>query len=371
MTKVKYYLCGILLFLSVFIFNTNLYAIEEVKSDYNYTGNVQEFKAPYSGQYELEVWGAGGGGQHQAGAAGVGGLGGYSKGTINLKKGDILYIYVGGEGKTCVTAGCTAPSGWNGGGTGYKKKGDAADPVGSGGGATDIRFVSGAWNDNASLLSRIIVAGGGGGGGMETNEHGGDGGGLTATRYNNSYGAPGTQNKGWAFGYGFSASPSTINYVNTTWGGSGGGGGWYGGYNSAGSGWHGAGGGSGFVWNASSENNVPKGYSVDSKYYLFNAETLAGNQTIPKYTEEGTMTGVRGNGNARITLIKLASPIDDVEFPIYSDEIDFKAFYDEGKVDIEVTIPSSPLNINIKYDTDIYIWGNNVGNVTLEDGKLL
>ena len=266
--------CLLIIYLITFIIPIKVYAVEEVKFDYVYTGDYQEFVAPYTGEYKLEVWGAGGGGQHQAGSAGVGGLGGYSKGLINLRKGDKLYIYVGGEGKTCVTAGCTASATFNGGGSGYKKKGDTADPVGSGGGATDMRFVSGAWNDTNSLLSRVIVAGGGGGGGMETNEHGGDGGGATGTRYNNSYGAPGTQTKGWAFGYGYSCSPSTINYVNTTWGGSGAGGGWYGGYNSAGSGWHGAGGGSGFVWTQSSAKNVPSGYSVLPNYYLTDAETL-------------------------------------------------------------------------------------------------
>ncbi len=371
MNKIKYTLCGILLFFATILFNLKLNAVEEISYDYNYTGSYQEFTAPYSGQYSLEVWGAGGGGQHQAGQAGIGGLGGYSKGTINLKKGDKLYIYVGGAGTACVIQGCTAPATFNGGGSGYKKKGDANDPVGSGGGATDIRFKSGAWNDSSSLLSRVIVAGGGGGGGMETNEHGGDGGGLTGTRYNNSYGAPGTQTKGWAFGIGFSASPSTINYVNTTWGGSGGGGGWYGGYNSAGSGWHGAGGGSGFIWTSASETNIPANYSVDSKYYLKDAETLAGNQTMPKIDGSGTMKGNRDAGHAKIKLVKLSSPIDDVSFPIYSDDIDFEAYYDEGKVDIEVTIPSSPLNINIKYDTDLYIWGHNVGNVTLKDGETL
>ena len=44
---------------------------------------------------------------------------------------------------------------WNGGGCGKKEA--------SGGGASDIRTVKGAWNDDASLNSRILVAGGGGG----------------------------------------------------------------------------------------------------------------------------------------------------------------------------------------------------------------
>lgn len=55
-------------------------------------------------------------------------------------------------------------------------------------GATDIRTVNGSWNDNTSLLSRIMVAGGGGGSDNTTNEaigagddgSGGAGGGLVA-----------------------------------------------------------------------------------------------------------------------------------------------------------------------------------------------
>ena len=35
--------------------------------------------------------------------------------------------------------------------------------AGSGGGATDFRLVSGAWNDDLSLDSRLMVAAGGGG----------------------------------------------------------------------------------------------------------------------------------------------------------------------------------------------------------------
>ena len=368
MSRVKYYLYGILLFLFILFFNVNVSALEEIIEDYDYTGTAQEFVVPFTGQYKLEVWGAGGGGQHQAGYSGIGGLGGYSQGLINLKKGDVLYIYVGGEGKTCITAGCTALAGWNGGGNGYKKYGDAKDPVGSGGGASDIRFVGGEWNSQTSLLSRVIVAGGGGGGGMETNERGGDGGGLTATRYNNSYGAPGTQIKGWAFGYGYSCSPATINYVNTTWGGSGAGGGWYGGYNSAGSGWHSAGGGSGFIWNEASANNVPENYSVESRYYLSDATTLAGNQSVPTHDGNGTMTGTRGNGHAKISLVRLASPLE-VIFPISFDNLDITPFYEDGKVDIEIIIPESPFETNILYDTDTYVWGSNVGKVVLEDGK--
>ncbi len=66
-----------------------------------------------------------------------------------------------------------------------------------GGGATDIRLVGGAWDNEQGLLSRIIVAGGGGG-----SYHpytGGAGGGLeggTGYSSNDRYRPGGTQYQG-------------------------------------------------------------------------------------------------------------------------------------------------------------------------------
>ena len=75
--------------------------------------------------------------------------GAYTNGIINLTKGTILYVYVGGS------------NGYNGGG------GQSSDRPG--GGATDIRLIEGV--DFNSLKSRIMVAAGGGG-----HEHGAPGG---------------------------------------------------------------------------------------------------------------------------------------------------------------------------------------------------
>ncbi|MDE5587496.1 MAG: hypothetical protein K2I72_03895, partial [Bacilli bacterium] len=141
---------------------------EEVDEGYDYTGDYQTFIAPFEGSYTLEVWGAQGGGRHQNSELGYGGNGGYSKGIVRLEKGDILYIYVGGQGSYCRSSKCLIAGGWNGGGSGVKTAKNASkDPAASGGGATDIRLIAGDWNDPASLLSRFIVAGGGGGGGMD------------------------------------------------------------------------------------------------------------------------------------------------------------------------------------------------------------
>lgn len=82
---------------------------------YGFTGNVQTFTAPRTGQYTLETWGAQGGG-NIGGMESFGGLGGYAKRTVNLKAGETVYIYVGGQGKAA--GGLGQGGGWNGGGQG-------------------------------------------------------------------------------------------------------------------------------------------------------------------------------------------------------------------------------------------------------------
>ena len=134
-----------------------------VPVNFAYSGGVQTFTAPYTGEYLLEVWGAQGEGPY-------GGMGGYSKGTITVDKGTQLRIYVGGR------------SGYNGGGAGGY----------SGGGGTDIRL------GGTTLAKRIIVAGGGGGTGNRST-YGGSGGGITGGDGSGSYGGPGggaTQTRG-------------------------------------------------------------------------------------------------------------------------------------------------------------------------------
>lgn len=123
---------------------------------FNYTGAVQYFIAPADGTYTLETWGAQG---YSFFSNGDGGKGGYAKGTIELKEGDILYIYVGGQG-------AESSGGWNGGGSGFTdslvlsgtnfNNNSGTYKVGGGGGATDIRI------GGTALSNRIIVGGGGG-----------------------------------------------------------------------------------------------------------------------------------------------------------------------------------------------------------------
>ncbi|HBG2133747.1 TPA: hypothetical protein KPJ62_004150, partial [Clostridioides difficile] len=115
--------------------------------EFNYTGSEQSITLK-PGKYKLECWGASGGEMHSASSHSSGG---YSVGELILRKKTLLYIYVGQLGLD-VSSSVYA---FNGGGYGTGAVG---------GGATDIRLVGGAWDNEQGLFSRIIVAGGGGGG---------------------------------------------------------------------------------------------------------------------------------------------------------------------------------------------------------------
>ncbi len=126
-------------------------------SNFSYYGTYYKATISNTGYYKLEAWGAQGG---NSASDKIGGKGAYASGTVYLESGTILYVYVGGSGSYSSTAGYTL-GGFNGGGKGYSTT--AVYTAGSGGGATDFRLVSGNWNDQTSLASRIIVAAGGGG----------------------------------------------------------------------------------------------------------------------------------------------------------------------------------------------------------------
>ena len=124
-----------------------------VNEEYVDSFEPYSFKVIYPGIYKIELWGAGGKDSDTTYDPPINpGHGAYTSGNIVLSKNDNLYFYVGksfntdDEDRPCNT--------FNGGGSG-----EAA-----GGGATDVRLVSGAWNNFDSLKSRIMVAAGGGGG---------------------------------------------------------------------------------------------------------------------------------------------------------------------------------------------------------------
>ncbi|CCL20239.1 TPA: hypothetical protein KOT28_002999 [Clostridioides difficile] len=255
--------------------------------NFGYNGSPQSVILK-PGKYKFECWGSSGGINNSSWHTDA--KGGYSKGEITLKKQTTLYVYVGESGFASSSTSNNTKSGFNGGGKGYLNQ----QVMGTyysmyGGGATDIRLVGGAWDDEQGLLSRIIVAGGGGG--SYSPYTGGAGGGLAGgtgysandrhrpggTQYQGGIGRVSTENG--SFGKGCSAKDST---------GEGGGGGWFGGagMNGAGAG----GGGSGYV--LTKDSYKPTGYTPTSEYYFDNVVMESGGNTAGAY------------GYAKITLLQ-------------------------------------------------------------------
>lgn len=267
-------------------------AITTCTINFPYTGDVYQWEAPSDGDFTLELWGAqGGNAENSTPNLTPGGKGGYAKGNLSVASGQILFIYVGGQGESSGTSTSNQLlGGFNGGGAGYN--GNSTSYRGSaGGGGTDIRTGSGA------LANRVIVAGGGAGGayftGYGTNYPGVGGGsigadgstsGFAATYSGNGKG--GTQSAGGIGGQnGGSAVSGTLGtggrgVSGHSYGSAGGGGGYYGG--GGGGAGMGAGGGSGYVGG------------------VITTTLTSGNVSMPN-PSGGTMTGNSGNGFVRIT----------------------------------------------------------------------
>ncbi len=259
--------------------------------NYDYTGAVQTVTLP-KGIYKLECWGAQGG---YRSSATHGGYGGYSVGALTLEANTQLFIYSGGSGNTGGTSG-----GFNGGGSRSTYNG--------GGGGSDIRI------GQDSLYARVIVAGGGGSDGASS-KTGGYGGGETGGAATSGYGSGGGAGTQTAGGSGGSNNSGTFGiggeglHRSSGYGGAGGGG-WYGGGgcypDSSGDDDKGGGGGSGYVYTSATATNYPTGCLLNSAYYLTEAQTIAGNTSMPS-TTGSTETGHQGNGYVRITVIKVQS----------------------------------------------------------------
>jgi hypothetical protein len=200
--------------------------------------------------------------------AALGGKGGEAKGTLAVNPGDVLNVFVGGNGFVTpydvsgTTTGGVYPStegGWNGGGAVHQNV-TAFNVImlqwsGTGGGASDVRV------GGMDLANRVIVAGGGGGG-ASTGQPGGDGGGSTGMAgTGNGGGGGGTQTAGGAVGSGEAngSLPGALGvggdtYRVTTYGSGAGGGGYYGG---GGGRYGGGGGGSSYIGGVTSGSTVP------------------------------------------------------------------------------------------------------------------
>jgi hypothetical protein len=198
-----------------------------------YTGKARTFVVPRDGTYKLEVWGASGSTRYTSGYGSNAGLGGYSCGSVSLKAGDVLYIYVGGDPKVYPTESTPTtrlPGGYNGGGDVTWENQSNRGQAGGGGGG---------W-----------YGGGGKDIGTDAGRQGGGGGGS-----------------GWV-------------YTADTYS----------------------------VWLAGNATDANK-YEVPDKYYLTDTETIAGNVAdgMPNHADpSGIMTGNRGHGHARITLLSKA-----------------------------------------------------------------
>jgi Glycine rich protein len=166
---------------------------------FHYTGKAQSFKVPAGVTYvTIDANGASGPTQGGSSCYFTGGRGGVVKATIAVTPGEILAIFVGGEG-TGDTPNCSAGSegGFNGGAAGGSES-YCLNGTG-GGGASDVR------QGGDELRDRVIVAGGGGGGGIANSVFdagaGGDGGGNvgangTGVPVGGYGGAGGTQHRG-------------------------------------------------------------------------------------------------------------------------------------------------------------------------------
>ena len=259
---------------------------------YTYTGRVESFTAPVSGQYKLECWGASGNPDHIWGENSHEGKGGYSVG------------YYRGCAKMYICVGDSRHF-YNNNPTGVYSVQYAI----SGGGATHISInTGGELKSFETHKSDVLIVAGGGGGCEATIGQGGHGGGLqgmsgstTSTTQTGAtittYGTGATQLSGGQTVAG-TLSSSNINasfdgmfglggcgsaWDGNDWGAQGGSG-WYGG---GGSIWAGcAGGGSSYIG------------GVD------NGQTISGNATMPS-PEGGMEIGHTDDGVCIITQIDI------------------------------------------------------------------
>ena len=319
-----------------FIEHINSYVV----ATYDYTGSSQSFTAPYNGIYKIELWGAQGGGFEGF----AGGKGGYVSGDIILNENKTLFVYVGENGVGATEQHIHITGGYNGGGDAMSELTSETGTVSTGGGATDIRLISGSWDNFSSLKSRIMIASGGGGSDYYIDKYnglGGAGGGLIGYDGTNSVdslteegsiGIGGTQIKGGTNeeypefpelngGFGFGGNYAINNGSNSGAGGSG----YYGG--SSGHRYRaGGGGGSSYIsghngcnaiLESSTQNNIIhsnqsihySGYKFTNTIMIdgagYNWTTTKGKYVgMPTHSGTNTMEGNTGNGYAKITFIE-------------------------------------------------------------------
>ena len=343
--------------------------IKNVVTDFKYTGTYQEYTVPVSGYYKLETWGAQGGSTTSAATGDCienliavdGGYGGYSLGVYYARKGEILYVYVGGKGyDNCVSSinhrNTYCNGGFNGGGK--ARNADYCAYVGSGGGATHIAKKIGLLTSFENNLSDLLIVSGGGGGSGSYNYQNkgekyfaGNGGGAYGNEGTNNLNSEksggGTQAKGAFFGKG--GELITIAVEGTSWT-PGGGGGLYGGDTGRYGGYGGAG-GSGYIGNEKLISTA----NIQKKMYCYNcnqnssysARTESNGSDSCSNTSPKENCAKIGDGYAKITFLSPKEEVIEIENGSYD-------FFDFSGGEQKYTISKSG---NYKLE----VWGSQGG----------
>ena len=260
-----------------------------------YDGPHQKEVILKPGKYLFELWGAHGNLNDTKGK------GAYVKGIIELNRTTTFYLYIGEYGRGVNNYSYS----FNGGGIGQY----------GGGGATDVRYVGGDWDNFTSLKSRIIVAAGGGA--PDSSKHGGAGGALVGL--SGEMGAEGGRQDrgGYGCANGTFGKGGGRNYTERPSAGNGGGGsGYYGGGTDKNCTDYGGAGGSSFIsgydgCDAINESSVedhiihtgqPYHYSG---YFFKQGVMIPGNETIPSPDDNNTEADNLENGAIKITKVGL------------------------------------------------------------------
>lgn len=282
----------------------------ELDKTFDYTGSEQTYTVKLDGKYKLEVWGAQGGSYN---SEYYGGYGGYSVGTIELKKNQMIYVYVGGQGTILNDNSDYIPGGFNGGGRGANKNANVTST--SGGGATHVATKSGLLSSLEGYKDNIlIVSAGGGGTSYQSGTYsgvGGSGGGYIGSDGTNTMtdykpGAGGTQSSGGNSGGGVANNQERGTSGSFGQGGNGNyysGGGGAGLYGGGASNQSGAGGGSSYIGNSL--------LSDKSMYYYCssscNTSTATSTKTVSTTCVDETAKkncAKLGNGYVKITYVE-------------------------------------------------------------------
>ena len=184
------------------------------ENSYNCINGVETWTVPANGKYRISCYGGAGGDQKTPDDSLSGGTGSIRQGTIQLTKGTVLYINVGGNGLDGYRHSNGDeegnPGSYNGGAAAGYDTSDLGNhgrywTHGAGGGASDVRM------GNNDPGSQIIVAGGGGGANKKTTGSNGDSGSYNGRRLE------GTNEGGGGGYYGGNAHQGGSSYVNTSY----------------------------------------------------------------------------------------------------------------------------------------------------------